>query len=119
MRSEGEPGEVYNIGGGTELTNRELTGRLLRACGAGWDMVEHVADRKGHDRRYSVDCAKIRAELGYAPRVDFAAGLAATVAWYRERRDWWEPLKERARLSAPQAGPGWSGGNGGPVAPDR
>ncbi|GGQ30520.1 dTDP-glucose 4,6-dehydratase [Streptomyces mutabilis] len=81
----GRPGEIYNIGGGTELTNRELTGALLTAFGVGWDRVDRVADRKGHDLRYSVDWTKIRRELGYEPRRDFAAGLAETVAWYRER----------------------------------
>jgi dTDP-glucose 4,6-dehydratase len=96
----GRAGEVYNIGGGTELTNRELTGRLLAACGADWSSVEPVTDRKGHDRRYSVDIAKIQAELGYAPRVPFEAGLAETVQWYRDRRDWWEPLKSRAALKS-------------------
>jgi dTDP-glucose 4,6-dehydratase len=94
----GRPGEVYNIGGGTELTNKQLTGRLLEACGADWDRVVQVEDRLGHDLRYSVDIAKIRAELGYQPRIDFARGLADTVQWYRDHRDWWEPLKERARL---------------------
>jgi dTDP-glucose 4,6-dehydratase len=89
----GRPGEIYNIGGGTELTNRELTSRLLDACGADWDRVEYVADRKGHDRRYSVNTTKISAELGYRPAVGFAAGLAAGVRWYRENRQWWEPLK--------------------------
>ncbi|MEW2550659.1 dTDP-glucose 4,6-dehydratase [Streptomyces zhihengii] len=98
VRTKGRPGEVYNIGGGTELSNRELTGLLLDACGAGWDRVEHVADRKGHDRRYSVDWTKAREELGYRPRKDFATGLAETVAWYRDNRAWWEPLKERAAL---------------------
>ena len=98
VRNLGRPGEVYNIGGGTELSNKELTGLLLEACGAGWDSVEYVEDRKGHDRRYSVDCTKIRTELGYVPRKDFATGLAETVAWYRENRAWWEPLKERATL---------------------
>ncbi|MDL2081664.1 dTDP-glucose 4,6-dehydratase [Streptomyces sp. GXMU-J15] len=93
VRAKGRPGEVYNIGGGTELTNKELTGLLLDACGAGWERVEHVADRKGHDRRYSLDWTKIRDELGYRPRTDFTTGLAATVDWYRDHRDWWEPLK--------------------------
>jgi dTDP-glucose 4,6-dehydratase len=92
----GRPGEVYNIGGGTELTNRELTSLLLEATGADESMVQPVIDRKAHDRRYSVDISKISAELGYAPRVPFAQGLAETVAWYRENRDWWEPLRERA-----------------------
>ncbi|WP_412539837.1 dTDP-glucose 4,6-dehydratase [Longispora sp. K20-0274] len=95
----GRAGEVYNIGGGVELTNKELTGLLLDACGANWDSVDHVTDRLGHDRRYSVDITKISTELGYAPRVDFAEGLAATVAWYRDNRSWWEPLKERAAIA--------------------
>ncbi|MEA5365835.1 dTDP-glucose 4,6-dehydratase [Amycolatopsis sp., V23-08] len=94
----GRPGEIYNIGGGIELTNRQLTERLLAALGAGWDSVEPVEDRKGHDRRYSVDITKIGEELGYAPRVSFEDGLAATVAWYTDNRAWWEPLAERAAL---------------------
>ena len=96
--TKGRAGQVYNIGGGTELTNKELTTLLLEACGADWDSVEYVEDRKGHDRRYSVDCGKISRELGYAPRKDFKAGLAETVRWYRDNRAWWEPLKERAAL---------------------
>jgi dTDP-glucose 4,6-dehydratase len=95
VRTKGRPGEVYNIGGGTELTNKELTGLLLEACGAGWDRVEYVEDRKGHDLRYSVDWSKARDELGYSPRHDFTTGLAETVAWYRDNRAWWEPLKQR------------------------
>ncbi|AIJ21008.1 dTDP-glucose 4,6-dehydratase [Amycolatopsis methanolica] len=94
----GRPGEIYNIGGGTELTNRELTERLLAAVGVGWERVEQVADRKGHDRRYSVDITKISTELGYAPKVSFDAGLADTVRWYADNRAWWEPLKRRAAL---------------------
>ena len=89
----GRPGEVYNIGGGTELSNRELTHLLLDAVGADASRIEHVPDRKGHDRRYSVDWRKIADELGYAPRTPFAEGLAATVAWYADNRAWWEPLK--------------------------
>src|SRR3954463_9886269 len=95
---KGRPGEVYHIGGGTELSNRELTERLLAACGAGWDMVDWVPDRKGHDRRYALDITKISTELGYAPQVSLDEGLAATVRWYAEHRDWWQPLKERAAL---------------------
>ncbi|QYN25151.1 dTDP-glucose 4,6-dehydratase [Amycolatopsis sp. DSM 110486] len=94
----GRAGEIYNIGGGTELTNRELTGRLLDAVGVGWERVEPVEDRKGHDRRYSVDITKISSELGYAPRVSFEDGLAGTVRWYTDNRAWWEPLKGRAAL---------------------
>ena len=95
---KGRAGEVYNIGGGTELSNRELTDRLLEASGAGWDMVRPVADRKGHDRRYSLDITKINNELGYEPQVTLERGLADTVAWYRANRAWWEPLKDRAAL---------------------
>ncbi|MEE4489925.1 dTDP-glucose 4,6-dehydratase [Streptomyces sp. BE230] len=99
VRTKGRAGEVYNIGGGTELSNKELTGLLLEACDAAWDTdVIHVEDRKGHDRRYSVDCTRIREELGYEPRKDFRTGLAETVRWYRDNRSWWEPLKERAAL---------------------
>jgi len=94
----GRPGEVYNIGGGTELSNRRLTELLLAATGRDWSAVEPVADRKGHDRRYSVDIAKISDELGYAPQVPFEQGLADVVQWYRDHRAWWEPLKERAAL---------------------
>jgi dTDP-glucose 4,6-dehydratase len=89
----GRAGEVYHIGGGTELTNLELTALLLEACGADWDMVERVPDRKGHDRRYSLDITKISTELGYAPALKFTEGLAETVAWYRNNRAWWAPLK--------------------------
>lgn len=95
VADRGRIGEVYHIGGGTELTNKELTALLLEACGAGWEMVEHVTDRKGHDRRYALDITKSATELGYAPRVGFAAGLAATVRWYRDHRSWWEPLRDR------------------------
>ncbi|MEN3305707.1 MAG: dTDP-glucose 4,6-dehydratase [Micromonosporaceae bacterium] len=97
---KGRAGEVYHIGGGTELTNRELTERLLAACGAGWSSVEHVTDRKGHDRRYSLSVAKISEELGYQPQVTLDAGLAGTVRWYRENRAWWEPLRARAAMDA-------------------
>ena len=96
--ADGRAGEVYNIGGGTELSNRELTGLLLEATGRDWSFVDAVADRKGHDLRYSVDISKISRELGYAPQVDFATGLADVVQWYRDNRSWWQPLKERAAL---------------------
>ena len=95
----GRPAEVYNIGGGTELSNKELTALLLDACGADWSRVDRVADRKGHDRRYSVDITRIQEELGYEPKTEFATGLADAVDWYRTKRDWWEPLKSRAALS--------------------
>ena len=91
----GRSGEVYNIGGGTELTNRELTYRLLGAMGADETMIRHVDDRLGHDRRYSVDISKISSELGYEPQVDFDAGLASTISWYRDNEQWWRALKGR------------------------
>ncbi|NUK74270.1 dTDP-glucose 4,6-dehydratase [Streptomyces lunaelactis] len=94
----GKAGEIYNIGGGTEVNNHKLTGLLLDAVGADWDRVEYVSDRKGHDLRYSLDDSKIREHLGYAPQVTFTDGLAATVAWYCDHRSWWEPLKARAEL---------------------
>ena len=96
----GEAGHVYHIGGDVELVNKELTSRLLDACGAGWESVEYVADRKGHDRRYSLDDSALRT-LGYQPRISFADGLDATVRWYVENRAWWEPLKQAARLPSP------------------
>ena len=84
----GRPGEVYNVGGGTELTNNQLVERLIALVGEGAGRAVPVPDRKAHDLRYSVDWSKIRDELGYRPRVDFAEGLAATVEWYRSRPDW-------------------------------
>lgn len=94
----GRAGEIYNIGGGTELTNKELTETLLAATGKDWSYVDRVADRLGHDLRYSVDISKIHAELGYQPLVPFQQGLASVVQWYRENRAWWEPLKSKASL---------------------
>jgi len=88
----GEPGRIYHISGDTELTNTQLTKALLEFFGADWDVVVPVNDRKGHDRRYSLDDSAIRA-LGYAPRIPFCEGLKSTVRWYDENRHWWEPLK--------------------------
>jgi dTDP-glucose 4,6-dehydratase len=88
----GEIGEIYNIGAGNEVTNQELTEMLLDLLGHATSMIEHVEDRLGHDRRYSIDTARIRT-LGWAPEREFAHALAATVAWYRDHRWWWEPLK--------------------------
>ncbi|SDJ35287.1 dTDP-glucose 4,6-dehydratase [Frankineae bacterium MT45] len=97
VAEKGEAGEYYNIGGGRELSNKELTQQLLDATGRDWSAVTYVEDRLGHDRRYSVDYSKT-AELGYAPQVTFEEGLALTVEWYRNNRAWWEPLKARAAL---------------------
>jgi dTDP-glucose 4,6-dehydratase len=89
----GEVGEVYNVGGGNEITNRELTERILDLCGAGEDRIEYVEDRLGHDRRYSIDCSKARA-LGWDPSRDLDDALTATVEWYRANEWWWRPLKQ-------------------------
>jgi dTDP-glucose 4,6-dehydratase len=94
---KGLPGEIYNIGGGRELSNRELTEKLVEATGRDWSYVEQIVDPRGggHDLRYSVDFTKTAA-LGYAPRMPFEEGLALTVQWYRDNRAWWEPLKAAA-----------------------
>jgi dTDP-glucose 4,6-dehydratase len=100
VRTRGRPGEVYNIGGGDERSDRELAGLLLRECGAYWHMVESGEAPEGLDRRCSVDFTKIRTELGYTPGRDLATGLAETVAWYRTHRSWWEPLLQRSEQGA-------------------
>lgn len=94
VAERGEAGEVYHVAGTTELTNLELTDRLLHAAEAHWQRVERVPDRKGHDRRYSLTDGKLRS-LGYAPQKAFERGLAETVEWYATHRQWWEPLKKR------------------------
>jgi dTDP-glucose 4,6-dehydratase len=91
---KGTIGEIYNIGGGNETTNRELTSMVLSNMGVGEEMVEYVQDRLGHDRRYSIDCSKANA-LGWKPSRDLDAAVAETVEWYRANRAWWEPLKAR------------------------
>jgi dTDP-glucose 4,6-dehydratase len=93
---DGREGEIYNIGGGTELTNKELTWKLLELCGHDSSMIEPVGDRLGHDRRYSVNWSKIQNELGYTPQVNFEEGLASTVQWYIDNESWWRPIKEQA-----------------------
>jgi len=85
----GEAGGVYNVGAGNEITNLDLTGRLLSLCGADESRIDFVEDRLGHDRRYSVDTARIEA-LGWSPRRGFNEGLAETVAWYRDNSGWWD-----------------------------
>lgn len=89
---EGAPGGVYNVGGGNERTNRWITHQILALTGRDAGLIRHVADRPGHDVRYSVETSRLRA-LGWAPQVDLADGLRETVEWYRARRDWWEPIK--------------------------
>ena len=91
----GRSGEAYNIGGGRELTNNEITSQILEAMGADESAIEYVEDRKGHDLRYSVDWTKINRELGYEPQVKFEDGLRETIQWYRDNETWWKPLKNR------------------------
>jgi dTDP-glucose 4,6-dehydratase len=91
----GRSGEVYNIGGGRELTNNEITNLILEAMGSDDSSIEYVEDRKGHDLRYSVDWTKINRELGYQPQVKFEEGLRETIQWYRDNESWWKPLKNR------------------------
>lgn len=89
----GSIGEVYNLGGGNHHTNIEITKRLLEACGRAYSThVKHVLDRPGHDRRYAIGCEKART-LGWAPGMNFAVGLQATVDWYRSNETWWRPIK--------------------------
>jgi dTDP-glucose 4,6-dehydratase len=89
---EGEPGEIYNIGANAQLTNLDLTYRILAALGEDESMIERVTDRLGHDLRYAVDSSKLRA-LGWMPQHTFDEHLEDTVSWYRDRPDWWKPLK--------------------------
>jgi dTDP-glucose 4,6-dehydratase len=105
----GRAGLTYHLKGDTELTNLELTAALLDRCGASWDMVERVADRKGHDRRYSLDDTRLRA-MGWTPRVAFPEGLTSTVRWYQENRAWWQP---------PGPPPDQARGERGPAADER
>ena len=94
--TKGKSGEVYNIGGGTELTNVELTHKILNAMGAGEELIQPVEDRKGHDLRYSVDISKINKELGYSPQVNFEEGLVQTINWYKNNEAWWRKHKQAA-----------------------
>ena len=93
--TKGRAGQTYNIGGGRELTNLEITDLILHAMGADESSIEYVEDRKGHDLRYSVDWSKSKNELGYEPQVTFEQGLAQTIQWYKENESWWKPLKAR------------------------
>jgi dTDP-glucose 4,6-dehydratase len=94
--TKGRAGEVYNIGGGTELTNVELTHKILNAMGVGEEFIQPVEDRKGHDLRYSVDISKINKELGYSPQVNFEEGLIQTINWYKNNEAWWKKHKQAA-----------------------
>ena len=92
--AKGKDGEVYNIGGGNEVKNVDLTHRILQLTGRTTALIKPVKDRPGHDRRYALDTSKLRG-LGWAPRVEFEKGLAETVAWYQQNEWWWRPIKEQ------------------------
>ena len=92
--TSGKPGNIYNIGGGRELTNRELTDLILRKFSRDESSIEYVADRLGHDLRYSVSHEKITRELGYQPKIQFEEGLEQTIEWYKNNESWWRPLKK-------------------------
>ncbi len=89
---EGKPGEAYNVGGGDERENRDVAATILELTGAEPSLLRRVEDRPGHDRRYSLDTAKLRA-LGWSPQKSFDEGLRETIAWYGANRAWWEPIK--------------------------
>jgi dTDP-glucose 4,6-dehydratase len=91
---KGQVGEVYNIAGENERENIEITRLILKELGKPESMIEYVKDRPGHDRRYSIDCSKLR-KLGYSPKMSFAAGIKKTVLWYQANREWWEKIKEK------------------------
>lgn len=90
--ADGVPGEVYNVGGGNERTNMEITTTILETLGLGEDLIRHVEDRPGHDRRYSIDSSRLEG-LGWAPRIPFEQGLPDTVRWYRDNPAWWQRVK--------------------------
>lgn len=90
--TNGWPGEVYNVGGGNERTNREITSIIIDELGLSDDIIKWVADRPGHDRRYALDCGKLAA-MGWTPKVDFEAGLRETIRWYRDNPWWWSKIK--------------------------
>jgi dTDP-glucose 4,6-dehydratase len=94
LLTAGQPGEVYNIGGGNEVKNVDLTHRILDLLGKPTSLITRVEDRLGHDRRYSLDTSKLKA-MGWTPKHDFAQGLAETVAWYKANDWWWRPIKEQ------------------------
>jgi dTDP-glucose 4,6-dehydratase len=96
---KGRPGEVYNIGSGQEKTNLDVVRAVLDILGKPESLIQFVKDRPGHDRRYSIDCSKIRREWAWTPGVAFTAGLAATVDWYRNNPDWVRHIRDSSYLS--------------------
>ena len=95
---KGNPGEIYNIGGGTYLNNLDITNNILKSLGKDESSIVYVEDRPGHDRRYALDSAKIKDKLGWKGAGDFKTNLDKTIKWYEKNKDWWEPLKEKAEI---------------------
>jgi dTDP-glucose 4,6-dehydratase len=93
--TKGKPGDVFNIGGGRELSNLELTRVILEAMAASEERIEEVVDRLGHDFRYSLNIEKITNQLGYKPEVNFEEGISQTIEWYKSSKKWWGPLVAR------------------------
>jgi len=90
--TKGKAGDIFNIGGGRELSNIELTRVILSAMGAGEESIEKVTDRLGHDFRYSLNIERIERELGYKPEINFDLGISQTIEWYKNNEEWWKPL---------------------------
>lgn len=93
---KGQEGEIYNIGGGNERQNIEITKFILKELGLSQDNIEFVKDRPGHDRRYSLDCSKVK-KLGWKPKTNFEEGLKQTIAWYKNNQDWWKKIKQKSK----------------------
>ena len=92
--NKGTPGEVYNIGGNNEMTNRKITEIVLKEMGKNWDeSVQYVKDRPGHDRRYAIDASKIKREVGWEPKHRFEQAIKTTIQWYKDHQDWWRAIK--------------------------
>ncbi|MBU0952463.1 MAG: dTDP-glucose 4,6-dehydratase [Elusimicrobia bacterium] len=94
---KGKSGEIYNIGGGKEMQNIEITKMVLNLMNKPESLIKPVADRAGHDRRYSIDCSKIKSELGWKPKYNFETALEETVNWYVKNRKWWEQIKKKQK----------------------
>ena len=90
---QGEPGEIYNIGGNCEKTNREITHTILKELGKPETLIKQVKDRPGHDRRYAIDCTKLCQELGWSQQYDFQSGMKETIRWYLDNQQWWTRVK--------------------------
>jgi dTDP-glucose 4,6-dehydratase len=90
---KGKEGEIYNLGGGAEKTNLEITHLILKYLGKSTSLIKHVKDRPAHDRRYAMECTKTKKELGFRPEIRLEEGLKKTVEWYLDNKNWWEKVK--------------------------